>query len=666
MAIVIGLGYTNHDMAATLVRDGRLVAHISRERLTRFRHDGGRFSAPGLPFSWDLSDCIEYCLSAARLSLRDVDLFVANNMPNLDRPGFAREILDKSRLRFDADRLLLIPHHLAHAYSTYWSSGFTDATVLIVDGQGNSLEAIRGYDCEDGPYARTEVAASVPGKVTEKISVYDVRAGRFRVTKKEFTHGSIGGAYLATTQALLGEGEPGKTMGLAPYGRARARPGEFLSWQEGRIRYGYVSALPEYVAHAPVRHWPVEIQQWTGAHWQAADLAAALQGDLEDVLVELTRGLRAQSENEHLCLAGGVMLNSVANRRILKESGFADTFVVPAAGDDGISLGCAHWGSARLGEARRHRLRRASFGRSYSGAEIQKAVESDRRIRADHLANDALVVAQTARALAEGKIVAWFQGRSEMGPRALGCRSILADSTSAAMKDLLNVRVKFRESYRPFAPIVSEAAASEFFDLDRPSPFMLLVAPVREAKRAALPAITHIDGTARVQTVSPEDGLIHALLEAFAQLSGVPVLLNTSLNIRGEPIVESPADAVRTFLNTSLDVLVIGNFFCSKQELSDAELRESTLVLAEGTWFSTEERWAEGKWQKTAKVSLTHGRKVEVDLATLALLQKIPLCSTVRELLRSEAREVSGSDEASLLATIRRGLALNVFGILDR
>jgi carbamoyltransferase len=661
MGIVIGLGYTNHDMAATLIRDGRLVVHISRERLTRFRHDGGRLSAPHLPFAWDLSPCIEYCLSAARLSLSDVDLFVANNMPNLDQDGFNRDILGRSRLALDPRKVRLIPHHLAHAYSTYWSSGFTDSAVLVVDGQGNSLEAVQRYEGEDAQYVQRNIPGSVPRHLTEKISIYDVQAGRFRVVRKEFTHGSIGGAYLATTCALLGEGEPGKTMGLAPYGRKRGCAGELLSWHEGSVRYGYVSALPEYAAHAPVRRWP-ETHEWTDAHREAADLAALIQGDLEEVMIPLCRGLRSEVGAKQLCLAGGVTLNSVANRRVLKESGFDDVFIVPAAGDDGISLGCAQWGSSLLGEVRRQRMTSAASGRRYAEAQMEEAIGSDRRIRAERLSDRELVV-RTARALSERKIVAWFQGRSEMGPRALGSRSILADPTDPLMKDVLNLRVKFREPYRPFAPVVTEAALGEFFDLDRASPFMLLVAPVREEKRPLLPAITHVDGTARVQTVSPEDGLLHQLLGSFAELAGVPVLLNTSLNIRGEPIVESPADAIRTFLNTRLDVLVMGNFYCLKEEPSDDELRASTLFLAEGTSFSTETRWAEDRWQATASVRLTHGRKVEVDEATLALAQRIAPSMPVRDLLAAPITATSPPDEAALLATIRRGLALNAFGI---
>ena len=662
MSIVLGLGYTNHEMSTTLIRDGSLIVHISRERLSRFRHDGGRFHAPRSGFPWDISPCIRYCLDAAEVPLESVDLFVVNNMPNLDRDGFFRKIVSKSSIQFDRDRVRLISHHLAHAYSTYWSSGTSDAAVLVVDGQGNSLRAVRQYEGEDAEYANRHLPAGNAEDVTEKLTAYSVRNGEFVLIKKEFTNGSIGGAYLNCSWLIFGENEPGKTMGLAPFGLSDLQRGALLSVENGVIKYGYITTLPEYNAFTRPREWPPKVNDWTESNTASAALASRIQSDLEDVLVQVAREVRSKSGMKRLCLAGGVALNSVANRRIIEEGGFDDVFIVPAAGDDGISLGCAYWGAAQLGELKAFRMMTAAFGYSYKDEEIGRAIASDLRVSAERLPKPQLL-ARTARVLREGKIVAWFQGGSEMGPRALGNRSILADPTNAMTKDLLNLRVKFREPFRPFAPIVSESALSEYFDLDRSSPFMLIVALVHEAKRAALPAITHVDGSARIQTVSAEDGLIHELLGEFERLSGVPILVNTSLNVRGEPIAETPGDAVRVLLSTAIDVLVMGEWFCVKQELTDDQMRRGTLTIPNGSTLTFEQSCLEGQWSSRAWVTMPYGKHVEIDEPLLALITNSEPCIRVLDLVRPERDESRESKEAEVFGVIRRGLAMNLFGI---
>jgi len=661
MGIVMGLGYTNHDMSATLVVDGRISTHIARERLTRFRHDGGRLNSPRIVFPWDLSICIDYCLKDAGIPLQAVDLFVANNMPNLTGHRFVAEILSRSNLKLDASKVRLIPHHLAHAYSSYWSSGFGDALVLVVDGQGNSLGAIRLMDGEDAEYVSKYGVPGMAEETTEKISVYVVRDGTFETIRKDFSFGSVGGGYLSATWAIFCDNEPGKTMGLAPYGHRILPRGQLLSVVGDSVNYGYLSALPEYHGFAPVRQWPLNTEEWTDRHRSGAALANAVQGDLEDIMVALTRGLRLRTGARHLCLAGGVCLNSVANRRIVAESGFDDVFIVPAAGDDGISVGCAYWGESRLGRIRRERMKTASFGHRYENDEIELALNSDLRVASLHLAGEDLLQ-KAAESLREGKIVAWFQDGSEMGPRALGNRSILADPTKHNMKDLLNLRVKFREGFRPFAPAVLESSASEYFEMTCASPFMLLVAPVVESMRSLLPAVTHIDGSARVQTVTPESGLIYQLLRQFHELSGVPVILNTSMNVRGEPIVETPLEAVKVLLKTEVDVLIIGNWFCSKTQLDNGRLRDSKLRVAEGTVIRTESRWQPGVCHRTARVMLPYGNGVEIDGDLLWLMEQMTPSVNVRDLL-TQKRIQNGIGNIELFRLIRQGLTMDLFGV---
>jgi len=301
------------------------------------------------------------------------------------------------------------------------------------------------------------------------------------------------------------------------------------------------------------------------AHWQ--DLSWQVQDDTERALLERARRLHEATGAKNLCIAGGVGLNCVANGRIVREGPFENVWIQPAAGDDGIAIGCAYYGHLALRQQpRSYVMRHAYLGRRYGREDEQRAFASwptrvvTRRERVTDIA------AATAAQLAEGKIVGWFQGGSEFGPRALGNRSILADPRNPAMKDLLNARVKHRQSFRPFAPAVLAERSHEIFEDGVDSPFMLLSMNVRPEWQERVPAIVHVDGSARVQTVHRESNpAFHALLEAFAERTGVPVLLNTSFNVRGEPIVETPTDAMKCFLSTEIDVLVIHDLLIEKR-----------------------------------------------------------------------------------------------------
>ena len=291
-------------------------------------------------------------------------------------------------------------------------------------------------------------------------------------------------------------------------------------------------------------------------------IAASAQAVLEEIAVGIVKDLQRRTGSRNLCMAGGVAFNCVTNGRIHREGIFEQIYVQPAAGDAGGALGAAFFVEhCLLGRPRRYVMKTANLGPEYSNAQI----EHELRVSKARYTRSSEIEMGTAKLLADGKIVGWFQGRMEFGPRALGCRSILADPTNPSMKDLVNRVVKHREDFRPFAPAVKSSAASTFFKLDFESPFMLFVVDVVEGKRALLPAITHVDGTARVQSVNPDDNArLWGLLDAFEQLKGVPVILNTSFNVMGEPIVCTPHEAIRCFFSTGLDALAIGDFLVTK------------------------------------------------------------------------------------------------------
>jgi len=350
-------------------------------------------------------------------------------------------------------------------------------------------------------------------------------------------------------------------MGLAPYGRPGGHP-PLIGLENGRLE------VPQWTAELDKPWFPDADGDWEKSpslpHWE--DLAWRVQDDTEKVLLDRARWLRETTGARNLCIAGGVGLNCVANGRIVREAGFDNVWVQPAAGDDGIAIGCAYYGYLKvLKRPRSFVIDDAYFGISYAGEAERKALdrwlarlETKRTVCGD-------ICADTARLLAEGNVFGWFQGRSEFGPRALGNRSIIADPRAAEMKDKLNKRVKHRQAFRPFAPVVLAERAAEIFEGDEESPFMLLAKKVHPAWRDRIPAIVHVDGTARVQTVRErQNPRLYRLLKEFEALTGVPVLVNTSFNVKGEPIVETPQDALDCFLTTGIDYLALHDTLISK------------------------------------------------------------------------------------------------------
>jgi carbamoyltransferase len=557
---ILGLSCFYHDAGACLLRDGVLVAAAEEERFSRLKHDAR------LPVQ-----AAAYCLEEAGLDVDDLDFVIFYEKPLLKferiisgyaatypRSGVAfvramqtwlgQKLWVRSQigqaLGYDGE-ILFGEHHVSHAASAFFPSPFDEAAVLTADGVGE--------------WATTTVGtgSGIDLEVTHEI---------------RYPH-SLGLLYSAFTAFLgfeVNEGEY-KVMGMAAYGqptqvdrvRKVVRLLEDGSYRLDMRYFGYHHGLRSIDQafidlFGPPRQASAELEQ------RYADLAASIQVVTEEAMLGLARRARALSGSSNLCLAGGVALNVLANARILRESGFRKVWVQPAAGDAGGCLGAATYlYHTLLRHERRHRMDTAYLGPSYSSAEIHRFLERE-GILFSRL-NDERIAPTVASLLADNNVVGWFQGRMEFGPRALGARSILANPTDPTTKDTLNAKIKHREAFRPFAPSTLVEAASTYFDFGAPdgdpeSPFMLLTARVRPEKQHLLPAITHVDGTARVQTVSREQNpLYYVLIEEFGKLTGVPVLVNTSFNVQGEPIVCSPEEAFNSFAHTDMDYLMMGD-----------------------------------------------------------------------------------------------------------
>jgi len=595
---ILGISAFYHDSAAALVADGRVVAAAQEERFTRKKHDA---SFP--------RNAIGYCLEAAGASLSDIDHVAFYDKPFLKferlletyialaprgfrsfqmaMPLWLKEkLFQKSLLRkklgefdadFDAGKLLFTEHHLSHAASAFFPSPFEKAAVLTMDGVGE--------------WATTSAAVG-EGNALEIFQ------------EIHFPH-SLGLLYSAATYYTgfkVNSGEY-KVMGLAPYGEpkyAKLMLDNLVDLKpDGSFRldmsyFDYCTGLTmtnerfEKLFGAPVRG---PDQLLTPFHM---DVAASIQAVLEEAVLRLTRSLADRSGARNLCLAGGVALNCVANGKVLRDGKFENIWIQPAAGDAGGAVGAALAAYHQFkGQPRKvaagDGMAGALLGPEFSQAEIERRLSA----AGAHFSilSEAEMVAQTAKALSDQLAVGWFQGRMEFGPRSLGARSILGDPRSPAMQKNLNLKVKYRESFRPFAPAVLREDVAEWFELDSDSPYMLLVADVRQDKRRAMsaeeqalfgidklniarseiPAVTHVDYSARIQTVSAvTNPLFHRLLTQFKALTGCPVVVNTSFNVRGEPIVCTPEDAFRCFMGNELDLLVIGNCVLRKPEQNPA------------------------------------------------------------------------------------------------
>ncbi len=557
---ILGLNYYFHDSSACLVVDGRMAVAIEEERLTREKH------TRAFPHK-----AIGRCLSVAGLNPKDIDAVAVSIKPSRDwtrrvRYGlthpssaprfvmadvvrgagkqFAFRNWYRSTWPKDGPRVYAVPHHVAHASGTFLVSPYEEAAILSIDGSG-------------------EWSTSFIGQGN------GVRVTRFC---ESFSPHSLGSFYEAATEfcGFRTNYDEGKTMGLAPFGD----PAVYGETVDRMVKVDHRGAIKMDMSYFEQRLWrkgrcsPRFIESFgsprKGKEFEInhKHVAAAFQRTLEERALEMCAILRRRTRSRYLIIAGGVALNSVMNGRILREAGFDDIYVMPAAGDGGTAMGAAfHVYNAVLSQPRVFVHDDPFVGTSYSDEHVGKVI-SECKLRARRC-DDISSVA--ARLLAEGKILGWFQGRMEIGPRALGNRSILANPTLPHMKDKINAEVKHREAFRPFAPSIPVEAKDRYFDIIGESPVMLKVCPVRPEMRDVLPAVTHVDGSARLHTVSKDvNPRFYDLLEKFGTLSGTPVLLNTSFNIQGEPIIESPDDAIRCLFSTGLDALAMGSFLITK------------------------------------------------------------------------------------------------------
>jgi carbamoyltransferase len=589
---ILGVSCFYHDAAAALLVDGQLVAASEEERFSRKKHDA---EFPKL--------AIQFCLEQAGIGIHDVDYVVFYEKPfvKFERilttalqavprswkvfgDAMTTWLLDKlwvknfirQELGISTDKILFSEHHLSHAASAFLCSPFDEAAILTIDGVGEWACATFGR-----------------GRGNEVTLLRETR----------FPH-SVGLLYSAFTAFLgfeVNEGEY-KVMGMAPYGEPRyvdkvrqvykiERDGSlwldmsYFCFHHSTTRtfnqkfvdlfgeprdpdwlfFTESSGFPPYFGDKPA-----DFDRISERNQYYADIAASIQQCTEEIVLAMARALHNETGLTKLCMAGGVALNSVANGRIVRETPFTELFVQPAAGDGGGALGAALFAHhAVLGQPRRFRMEHAYWGKSYTDAQVGDYLRGAgiAHTRASH--EDELLD-RVVDHLRKGHVIGWFQNRFEWGPRALGARSIIADPSRTDMKDIVNTKIKFREPFRPFAPSVLVDAASRFFEIDDPAKhyparFMLYVVDVKPGQGEKLPAITHVDNTARLQTVHKDQSpLYYNLIERFGQASGIPVILNTSFNLKGEPIVTTPAQAHSTYARSGMDALVLGNSIVTK------------------------------------------------------------------------------------------------------
>lgn len=561
----------SHNGGACILHGDRIVAAIQEERLSRVKRDrvyGGKGSLS-----------VGYCLQAAGITPADLDLVVlcAQEPVHIDEHdlAFNRQLaLVRNKVPW-----LTIPHHLGHATHAYATSGFDAAAILVVDGLGSPFADLT-------PEEKALVPDATDG--WETISLYDASGTTIRPLEKHMnTDGnwiqprpegmarfrSLGGIYSAAALQLFNNGmEAGKVMGLAPYGTPTIAPEEFFTLEDGK--FVYHDGVPERFDHH--RKWP-DCQE------EYQNLAASVQGALEVAIAHLVDRLAGLSSSSNLCYAGGVALNCIANEQIIRGKRFRDVYIPPAAEDSGIAIGAAYHGLWYLtGRNTQRALWKDAVGRVYSTDEIDRAIQATPGVKVT--LSGAGVVDETVTRLTNGQFAGWFQGASELGPRALGGRSIVADPRHPDAKDQLNGRVKHRESFQPFAPAILEDKAGEWFEVegtDASSPFMLRVWPFKPEAAGRVPAVVHVDGTGRVETVDRDgDHPFFPLVDAFERATGVPIILNTSFNGRGEPIVETPEDALWCMLENGLDFVVLEDRLVERDESTKSLLDLVPVLLA--------------------------------------------------------------------------------------
>ena len=543
---VLGIS-ASHNGAVCLLRDDELVVAVQEERLSRLKRHRIYGAEP--------SRALEYCLGYAGITPEDLSLTVVCVQGRARDPRQTLALNPYLKTTLGCVPSLVIPHHLGHAVSALATSGFETAAILVVDGAGSPYEDLTA---EERGVVRRNVEDG-----WETISLYTAEGASIVPIEKHLVErggwyspgevgmprfGSLGGMFSSVATQIFGDPmEAGKVMGLAPYGVAELPAEAFFEIDTDG--FNFLDRVPEMFRHD--ERWPARADEYT-------NLAASVQSALEVALLHLARRLRASCPSENLCYAGGVALNSVANERIIRETGFKAVHIPPAAEDSGAAIGAAYYGRWQLaGRGAARPMAHDACGRSYTPAQVSSAVKKFAGVQ---VLRPPDVIAEAVERLCAGEIIGWFDGGSELGPRALGQRSILCDPRRPDAKEVLNRRVKRREPFRPFAPAILLAEAANWFEIDgapRESPFMLRVCKFKSDKLGRVPAVVHVDDTGRIQTLTREaNGRFYELVRRFHEATGVPLLLNTSFNVMGEPIVETPDDAVACLLKSGLDCCV--------------------------------------------------------------------------------------------------------------
>jgi carbamoyltransferase len=547
----------SHNGAACLLHGDRIVTAIQEERLTRTKRQR--------LFGASESLAVNYCLDYAGITPADLSMVVFSAQGRARSREQDISLNPQLQLSLHKTPSITISHHLAHAMSAFAMSGFRAAGVLVIDGLGSPYEDFRDDE--------QSVAIERFTDGWESISLYQANGRNIRALEKHLVDdgrwltrrprgmplfGSLGGMYSAVAMQVFGDPlEAGQVMGLAPYGESEFAPHEFFEYVDRK--FVFHDTVPNRFSHN--KRWPASQRSYR-------NLACSVQQALEKAVMLLAMRLRQLSGSDNLCYAGGVALNCVTNELLYRDSGFKNIFIAPAAEDSGPAIGAAYYGLWQLTHRNtRQRLQRDSHGREYSTAEITEAIHKAPAVSLVHSQSD--VLDETVDRLCAGEFVGWFQGGSELGPRALGQRSILADPRSPKAKTLLNARIKHRASFRPFAPSILREHAHEWFEdvADADSSFMLRVWQFKPQMRELVPAVVHTDGSGRVHTVDENSHpRFHSLLQRFYQRTQVPILLNTSFNGNGEPIVETPEDALWCLLFNGLDCCVLGDVIVERQE----------------------------------------------------------------------------------------------------
>lgn len=570
---ILGISCYYHDSSATLLKDGKVVFATEEERFTRVKHD---FSFP--------MNSIEHCLRSENISIEDVDQIAYYEKPLLKFERVLYQVIEffprsfpiflssmpswftkklrvmkivRKKLGYKKD-VVFVPHHSAHAASTFFASSFKEAAIVTIDGVGE--------------WATTTIASGEDNRIDSKKEI-------------KFPH-SIGLLY-STVTAFLGfsvNNSEYKVMGLSAYGNWDKKTNPYYEKllklidikTDGSFRLDmkyfsycykekmYSNDFCTLLGEKP-RPKESEIEQ------KHKDIAAALQMVTEKAVFKILKHARSLVDSENLTLSGGVALNSVINGKILEQTGYKDLWIQPAAGDGGTSMGAALFVHNQINNGKRkYLLEDCYLGPGFDNEQIEKVIK-DTGMQYSRFASQEELVTRTAELIYENKVVSWFQGRMEWGPRALGSRSILANPLNPKMKDILNLKVKHREAFRPFAPVVCVDDVARYFECDKkvpiPAEYMLQVVRAREEVREKIPSVVHINGTSRIQAVVCEKNLLYYdLIKKFGEISGIPILINTSFNVRGEPIVCTPRDALNCFMGTGIDYLIIGDFIIKKEE----------------------------------------------------------------------------------------------------